>query len=132
MRADLFQSGTFTLHSGQESAWKVEADSLTEGDLETLARLIVGAVGPFRAVYGVPRGGLRLALALAPTSRPWLPNLPVLVVDDILTTGSSMDEYRRLLETGGEPGPYLGVVLFARGPCPPWVRAVWTLGEWLR
>lgn len=126
---NLFQLGNFTLHSGEQSSWKVECDALTEADLETLARLIAEKVGPFYRVVGVPSGGSRLARALMPYVSKRTPGggtpMPALLVDDVLTTGASMEQMRRDFE----PIPVVGVVLFARREPPAWVRAVWRLWD---
>lgn len=115
----LFQSGKYQLHSGDSSFWKIECDALTDDDLETLARVIANRVGPFMAVVGVPTGGERLANAL----RPWatMQFSSVLICDDVLTTGASMEQMREQYPRAK------GVVLFARNPPPEWIQAVWTL-----
>ena len=37
---NIFQTGLYTLHSGEESNFKIECDNLTDDDLETIAALI--------------------------------------------------------------------------------------------
>jgi len=64
----------------------------------------------FGAVEGVPSGGLRFAEAL----RQYQSAGPLLIADDVLTTGASMELHRAGRDA-------LGVVIFARGPCPAWV-----------
>jgi orotate phosphoribosyltransferase len=124
----LFQLGDFTLHSGAKSQWRIDCDRLSDDDIVCLAVMIQQMVGSFRSVEGVPRGGLLLAEALwafQTTSGPHL------IVDDVLTTGDSMEEARAECRLRGYgpgvaaplPDP-VGVVLFARGECPPWVKAV--------
>jgi hypothetical protein len=49
---------------------------------------------------------------------------PHLIVDDVLTTGASMEAARAKLWPGSLP---LGVVIFARGPCPDWVWPIFRL-----
>lgn len=120
----LFQTGNFALHSGAWSNWKVECDSLTEEDWRTLAAMIADRVS-FGRVEGVPRGGLPLARVLQPYREPGDPTL--LIVDDVLTTGGSMEEHRAGRDA-------VGYVVFNRRdrqrsvPFPKdWVRALWTL-----
>jgi hypothetical protein len=129
-RADL------TLHSGARSAFKIECDALTDEEITTFAGLILGLVGVFGRVVGVPRGGLRIATALDPFCiTQGIGRHPPLIVDDVLTTGQSMERARLQLadEIGGFSeikGAVLeikGAVLFARGPCPAWVTPVFTL-----
>ncbi len=87
----IFKSGHFRLHSGSLSKWKIDLDELSAEDLGTLAMLGARLVGPFGMVEGVPRGGKRLAEAMAPYC---VPSGPLLVVDDVLTTGTSMEARR--------------------------------------
>jgi orotate phosphoribosyltransferase len=110
----LFQRGAFKLHSGAFTDWKIDCDALTDEDIETLAEQI-GRRFRFGSVEGVPTGGLRLAVAL---ERYLLPDsLPLLIVDDVLTTGASMEEQRAGRDA-------IGVVIFSRGACPGWVTPI--------
>jgi orotate phosphoribosyltransferase len=116
----LFQTGNFILHSGEQSHFKIECDSLIYDDWETLARMISYKYA-FSAVEGVPRGGIPLANALQKyCDHEYL--YPTLIVDDVLTSGNSMEQQRN-----GRNGVY-GVVVFARGRCPSWVDAIWHFG----
>lgn len=130
----LFQLGDFTLNSGARSKWKLECDSLTADDWRALAEMVRQLVGPFSSVEGVPRGGLMLAAALKPFSGM---NGPHLLVDDVLTTGGSMERAKaKELAT-----PYytqnganiVGAVVFARGQRPTWIKAIFEMPEcfWL-
>lgn len=70
------------------------------------------------AVVPVPEGGVRLAEALScivQKNGGFLDTAPLIIVDDVLTTGASMEEVR------GENTNVVGIVVFARGPCPQWV-----------
>jgi orotate phosphoribosyltransferase len=133
----LFQFGAFFLSSGVPSPWKIECDNLDDGDIATLAQLVRRVVGPFHAVQGVPRGGLRLASALQPFVTI---DGPRLLVDDVLTTGKSMSALRDeiYLNDGidrvARPHYVKGCVLFARGQCPYWISAVFQTPEalWLQ
>lgn len=119
--SNLFQSGDFTLHSGQRSNFKIDCDALTDADWETLAVMAVERLEYFTAVEGVPRGGLKLAAALEKhktTCADFEPQL--LIVDDVLTTGASMEKQRADRDT-------TGIVVFARGPLLPWVKALFVL-----
>lgn len=122
---NLFEEKEFIMHSGEKSFFKIECDALTDNDINTLA-LLIKEKYKFRRVYGVRTGGLRLEEAL----RPYCNNTgPLLIVDDVLTTGKSMDEARfRFLSTDKlKPTDVLGVVIFARGKCPPWVHPIFQL-----
>lgn len=114
----LFRIGDFALHSGDRSRWKIECDSLTDEDWAALALMVVERVKPFTAVRGVPRGGLKLAKALEPY-RSF--GNGVLIVDDVLTTGASMEQARRGRDSAQ------GAVVFARGECPDWVTPLFRM-----
>ena len=113
--AALFQSGAFALHSGELSNWRIDCDALTDADIETLALVVAEGVGDFGTVEGVPKGGLRLAKAL----EVYAQGGSLLIVDDVLTTGASMEEQRAGREA-------VGAVIFARGECPAWVTPLFS------
>lgn len=119
----LFQMKTFTGHSGGVLGWKIKCEYLNSLDIDCFAQLIARRV-KFRNVYGIPRGGSVLANALRDYTNHWATK--ILIVDDVLTTGGSMEEFREhLLNEGVEDKENIqGVVLFARGPCPSWVTQV--------
>ena len=120
-QAALFQRGAFKLHSGDVTTWKVECDALTAEDWEGLAAIALDrfSLAYIQRVIAVPRGGVPFAEAL----RPLIGGVgSVLVVDDVLTTGASMRATMRQ-----HPGS-VGLVAFARGPLPPRVMALWSLG----
>jgi len=113
----LFQRGRFQLHSGDVAYWKIDCDALTDGDIDTLASLAFDVLPSFGLVEGVPNGGLRLAASLQAYSRKGVDKL--LIVDDVLTTGASMEEQRAGRDA-------IGLVIFARGPAPGWVTPLFT------
>ena len=117
---NLFQSGDFTLHSGEKSRWKIDCDALTDADIATLALMIVQCVPEFGAVAGIPHGGVRLANALEKYRVDGV--RARLIVDDVLTTGASMEMARILPED-------FGAVVFARGPCPDWIMPLFTMAD---
>lgn len=116
----LFQLGDFTLRSGERSRWKVECDELTAEDWDALAVMAMERFNlVFRDALGVMRGGLPFERALKPYA---VASGPILVVDDVLTTGASL-----LGMMSGWPGDSIGLVAFARCPVPDGVMALWTL-----
>ncbi len=134
---NLFRRGDFTVNSGAKSAWKIDCDALVDEDIQTLAMMIRQLVGPFSSVEGVPEGGKRLADVLWPLSETDGTGRVHLIVDDVLTTGRSMTHQRRGWEIvcpHGEAANIKGAVIFARGPCPSWVKALFQLPEalWLK
>ena len=113
----LFQTGAFILHSGDPSTFKIDCDALTDADWAALAKEIAARVAPFTEVVGIPRGGLKLAEALKPYRTQKLGGA-FLIVDDVLTTGRSMEEARE--EHEKKWSLILGAVVFARTSIWPW------------
>jgi adenine/guanine phosphoribosyltransferase-like PRPP-binding protein len=114
----MFEWKDFISHSGKSFQWKIECDDLTDGDIECIANIINGQLS-FKKVYGIPRGGLRLAAALQKYCDP--DAREILIVDDVLTTGKSMEKMRETMRKAGESSPIYGVVIFSRGGSLPWV-----------
>lgn len=123
----LFNIKDVTLHSGGKSSWIVDCEALTDEDLATLAHMASKILGSFGEVVGVPRGGLRFAEALAEYAEN--DSLDVLIADDVLTTGNSMEEIRKQYEAS--EATVQGVVMFARGDCPAWIIPLWRVDPYL-
>lgn len=117
---NLFQKTNIKLSSGIQSDFKIECDALTEKDWECLAYLISKKI-KFGSVRGVPAGGEKLAKVLEKYSSKG--NKYVLICDDVLTTGLSMEIERDKLSTGW----VIGVVVFARNRCDNWVTPLFKL-----
>ena len=127
----LFKLGDFKLHSGEQSNWIIDCDALTDDDLECLAHLGRTLVGPFGEVHGIPNGGLRFAKALTKYSTKG----PPLIVDDVYTTGTSMEAIfckvsnaTSALDSDLWPK---GLVIFSRRNLsgPYWVNAIFTIDQ---
>jgi hypothetical protein len=118
-RAALFQRGQFTLHSGATSDFKIDCDALTDEDWAALAQEAAKVLPPFGVVIGVPTGGIKFAAALEAYKAEGAER--VLIADDVLTTGRSMEEKR-----SGWAVETIGVVAFARGPVPDWITPLFT------
>lgn len=116
---NLFQQGVFTLHSGETTDFKIECDSLTDSDIDTIA-LLVSQRYKFHGVVGVPTGGLRLANALKKYCKETHPLL--LIVDDVITTGASMKE-----TASQHKGFIRGVAIFSRTQCPAWIVPIFQM-----
>ena len=112
----LFVRGKFVSHSGIALDWKIECDSLTDADIECIAWVLFKKVGQFGSVEGVPRGGIRLADAM----RKYVSSGNLLIVDDVFTTGNSMEEHRNMRFAKG-------AVIFATSPTPYWIIPVFTM-----
>lgn len=116
------QMAQITLNSGRTSAFKIECDEITDSEIGAAACLFARILPPFSGIEGVPRGGIRLARAL---ERAVCDEGPLLIVDDVLTTGGSIERHRAGRDA-------IGAVLFSRGPCPEWITPLFTLhrGLW--
>lgn len=120
----LFETGTFTAHSGRVLRWKIECDDLDDAAWDVIAEqaydvLTHGGLRRYGQVEGVPRGGLRLADVLRKRVSPTSDRL--VIVDDVLTTGASMEAQRRGRDASG-------LVVFDRSGMrlPEWIQALWT------
>ena len=125
----LFELKDFIMHSGKQGKWKIECYALTDEDWDTVAYW-VSEKFDFKQVRGVPTGGLKLQNALFKYRNP--ESRTFIIVDDVLTTGSSMDDFRYALDIGNRNRSIekaIGVVLFARGKCPDWVEPIFQMWE---
>lgn len=110
----MFNKTDFISHAGKKMEWKIECDDLTDDDLETLA-YVVSKKLTFGSVYGIPRGGVRFAKML----ERYCTEGGRLLVDDVFTTGMSMDAEHREGDAG--------LVIFSRGETPDWVTSIFKL-----
>jgi hypothetical protein len=120
----LFQEGDFTLRSGKKSRYKIECDALGERDWAGIAAAIMEEklLPTFRQAIGVPRGGVPFAKAMNMHAKAGAH--PILICEDIVTTGGSMERFRQTQIIGTQStlmSDYIGVVFIARGKCPDWV-----------
>lgn len=126
---NLFQYGNFVLRSGRVSTYKIECDALSSDDWLGIVAMIKEErlLPPFCDAVGVPRGGVPFALALKQLATG-NGDHPLLVAEDIVTTGGSMERFRADLMSSSmadiPDGGVIGVVFIARGPCPNWVTPV--------
>lgn len=122
----LFEFGQFTMASGRESRFKIECDAVTPEQWASFASLARPLLPAYGRVIGVPRGGVYWASCFAQWVTPG--SRRVLMVDDVWTTGGSMVRCVLDHRTHGLQGdPWHGLVLFARGPVPSHVTALFTL-----
>lgn len=120
----LFVKKHFISHNNLPLSWKVECDALNPDDWEWAAARTAERFS-FCDVYGIPQGGTIFEKHLRPYIRP--DGDFFLIVDDVLTTGDSMDEARHATRTRHSELPRIGVVLFARVRPPVWIAALWQL-----
>ncbi len=123
----LFKRVNMISHSGIPLDWKIDCDGLSDEDIETLAWIIANRF-TFNVVEGIPNGGKMIEKALSEYCNPESDVL--LIVDDVLTTGHSMEAERRLMiSRGWKEDKIQGVVIFARGKCPNWVAPVFSMAK---
>ena len=122
---NLFQSVDFKSHAGLDLSWKIEMDALEDEEWVTISQMILELSEPFREAIGIPRGGTRLGKLLNQHGTGEKDN-PILIVDDVLTTGGSMEEFKRK-RTFRNPTQYIGWVVFARGYPPEWCKALFQM-----
>jgi orotate phosphoribosyltransferase len=113
----LFQLGNFTLASGKESDWKIECDALTVQDWEALAKMAAEILPAFSEVQGVPTGAIPFADALMKYRQQ---TGPLLIAEDVVTTGGSMERFR-------EGRDAIGIAVFSRGNHPDWVTPLFVM-----
>lgn len=127
----LISFGWFASSSGLQLPWKFDADFLSDETIDEIAKILQWKFA-FSGVHAVPSdetppknpAGPRLAKAL---QRHKTPGYPLLIVDDVLTTGNSMNRFRAEI---GASQSTTGFVICARGPCPNWIWPLFTINEW--
>jgi hypoxanthine phosphoribosyltransferase len=138
---DWLEWGTFTSHSGEALGWKIKAHKFSPAVVEVFAKLIKNRIG-FTDVIGIPTGGLPLAQALEKyrvrRDQPGITVTPtLLIVDDVYTTGFSMEEARVDAARSGKFkfSKIRGAVMFTRDRLPNWIYPVFSYlppstGDW--
>ena len=121
----LFQTTDFKSHSGLDLSWKIECDALQDGEWFTLSKMIMEISPPFSKAVGIPRGGVKLRdlLNIHGTGKR---TDPICIVDDVITTGESMNDFKRT-KHWREPTEYIGWVVFARTTPPDWVNVLFQM-----
>ena len=120
---DLFQKVDFKSHAGLDLSWKIEMDALSDNEWKCIAHMITELSQPFRAAIGIPRGGLKLGGYLNEYSTQ-NPKDPYLIVDDVLTTGGSMEEFK---EEHFKDKKVVGWVVFARRKPADWINTLFQM-----
>ena len=90
---NLFQKVDFKSSAGLDLSWKIECDAISDDEWECIATMIMEKAKPFRSAIGVPRGGVKLAELLNKYATGSYLD-PMCIIDDVLTTGKSMEECR--------------------------------------
>lgn len=111
---------SFISHSGKKLDFKIECDFLTDDDLKVFVYIILKKYN-FSKVVGIPRGGIRLSNMLKQHQNSESKN--ILIVDDVLTTGGSMEKMKSKFVNKN----IKGVVIFSRGETPDWIDPIFQL-----
>ena len=120
----LFVEEDFKSHAGLDLHWKIEMDALDEAEWKCIARMIMEyQTEPFQAAIGIPRGGLKLSVYLNDYSTQ-NNNDPYLIVDDVLTTGGSMEEFKK---DYFDKKKVFGWVVFSRTKPAGWIRSLFQM-----
>ena len=122
---ELFQKIDFKSHSGLDLTWKIEMDALTPNEWECIAHMIMEHTPPFKEAIGITRGGNILGRLMNKHGTGQRQD-PICIVDDVLTTGGSMEEFRRKRQWRN-PTEYIGWVVFARSKPPDWVKVLFQM-----
>lgn len=122
----------FSLAGGSQTVFKVECDNMTDDDWRTYAFLVRDAMAycgwRVNEIEGVPTGGLVFAEYLRAICKIGDPDGMTLIVDDVLTTGGSINKQR-----AGRSN-CLGIVIWRRPMTgssvdTSWVEAFWNSGS---
>ena len=127
---DLFRSLNFKSHSGLDLTWKIECDVLSDPEWFTIKKMILQVTPPFREAIGIPRGGIKLGDLLNEHATGKEED-PICIVDDVLTTGESMEYFLSQYSTTQNRKPFtaIGWVVFARVQPPDWVKALFQMPD---
>ena len=119
-----FLSGDYSVHLGRITPWRIDPSQFDDGDWDCFAQMVVERYPNFERVVGVSQYGVKLESHLTQHAT----HGGLLIVDDVLhpQTINDMRLYFRTREKYVNH-QIQGFVIFARVPCPRWVRALWQL-----
>lgn len=113
----------YNLKNNQEpSHFRIDEEEISDKDLEYVAWLY-SRTQKYGLVLSIPTGGDRFAKFLRAYSDV-VNSSTVLIVDDVLTTGTSMNELKNMMDRKLD---IRGVVLFSRGETPDWITPIFQM-----
>jgi hypothetical protein len=123
----IFHKEDVVLSSGQKSSWIIRCENLPKKDWDGIAHIAMETLNlKFRYAVGIPRGGIKFAKAMEAYATH-LPEDPVLVVDDVFTTGQSIKHYVQESRDNHITESFIFLVAFARTRPPPHINVIWQL-----
>ena len=126
MKELLFTEGDFISHAGLPLSWKLECDAISSDEWKCIAKMIMDyQTQSFRIAIGIPRGGVVLGHWLNEYASGDAKD-PVLVADDVYTTGTSFKEYCEKYYPNEEVYKWC---VFARRTPEYGVRALFTMPD---
>jgi hypoxanthine-guanine phosphoribosyltransferase len=125
----MFKWQPFKSHAGKPLSWKIECDDLTQEDIDCLAD-IISMTHSYRNVEHPPTKSANLINLVSKLALRTSPDgdYDYLIIDDVLTTGKSMEDIYRHLYTNHYKKTK-GVVIFARSECPDWITPIFQLNK---
>ena len=114
----IFQTGSFDTPQGIVP-WQIACEHLKLDDWEALAIMLSEMISPFGLVEAASPGGQAFANSLLKHASTG----PLLIVDDVLTTGRTMEKARAGRRS-------TGAVVFSQGPVVPgWITPIFRMWE---
>ena len=114
----MFRLGEYKSRSGRMLPYKVECNDLTYEDMIAIADHIKRNY-EFGAIYAMSENMIPITKML---KEHMSCHRTILVLDDVLTTGETFKTFKNTYKGKFD---IIGVVIFARGKCPSWVKPIW-------
>lgn len=127
----MFKFKNFKSHTGKLLSWKIECNDLSKDDIKCITNVIIHRIS-YQHVLCPPTKSkqLRRLIALLKHHATKEGRYAYLIIDDVLTTGKSMEqEYQFLQNHGIEKRLITGIVIFARNECPHWITPIFQLND---
>lgn len=127
---------------GRVLPFVIDCDDMTDAELGIFAKMIIDRYPDFADVihpnshYGSVAPRLAKAICELRPAIPYEQAKYVLVVDDVVTTGASMEKCKQDHEASkplaASPWGYVGVSIFSHGhSIPQWIHPIFAIGDFL-
>lgn len=125
----MFKWKPFKSHAGKPLSWKIECDDLSDEDIDCLAKLVYTKYSYEEVSYPSTNSANVINLvSKLERHKSFNADYDYLIVDDVLTTGKSMNDIYEHLHTN-HGYKIKGVVIFARNECPDWITPIFQLNK---